>query len=130
ISKSLNAVGILKLAQQGKLNLYQDINQYLTTWKFPYDTISKDKKISTAALLSHTAGVSVYGFPGYERDSIIPGVTDILDGKYPANTPPVLSLTEPGKEFSYSGGGILISQQLLSDITKQPYEQFMYKNVL
>ena len=35
ISKSLNAVGILQLAQQGKLDLYQDINQYLVNWKFP-----------------------------------------------------------------------------------------------
>lgn len=130
ISKSLNALGVLKLAQQGKLNLYQDINQYLISWKFPYDTVSKDEKITTAQLLSHTAGVSVYGFPGYERDSVIPGITEILDGKHPANTPPVRSLTEPGKEFSYSGGGILISQQLLTDITKQPYEQFMYNNVL
>jgi len=130
ISKSLNAVGILQLAQEGKLNLYQDINQYLTSWRFPYDTVSKNKKITTAALLSHTAGVSVYGFPGYERDSAIPSITEILDGKYPANTPPVRSLTEPGNEFSYSGGGILISQQLLTDITKQPYEQFMYSNVL
>ena len=129
ISKSLNAVGILQLAQQGRLNLYKDINQYLTSWKFPYDTLSKGKKITTAQLLSHTAGVSVYGFPGYERDSMIPSITEILDGKHPANTPPVRSYTEPGNEFSYSGGGILISQQLHSDITKQPYEQFMYKNV-
>ena len=130
ISKSLNAIGILQLAQQGKLNLYQDINQYLTSWRFPYDTISGNKKITTAQLLSHTAGISVYGFPGYERDSIIPALTEILDGRYPANTPPVRSLTEPGTAFSYSGGGILISQQILTDIAKQPYEQFMYSNVL
>lgn len=130
ISKSLHAIGILQLAQQGKLNLYQDINQYLISWKFPYDTVSKDKKITSAQLLSHTAGVSVYGFPGYERGRVIPIITGILDGKHPANTSPVRSITEPGKEFSYSGGGILISQQLLTDITKQPYEQFMDHNVL
>ncbi|SMC42350.1 serine hydrolase domain-containing protein [Moheibacter sediminis] len=130
ISKSLNAIGVLQLAQHGKLNLHEDINRYLTSWTFPYDTLSNNKKITTAQLLSHTAGVSVYGFPGYERNSIIPGITEILDGKYPANTPPIRSLTEPGTAFSYSGGGILISQQILTDITQQPYEQFMYKNVL
>lgn len=130
ISKSLNAVGILQLAQRGKLNLYQDINQYLSSWIFPYDTLSKGKKITTAQLLSHTAGISVYGFPGYERAGPIPGITEILDGRHPANTPPVRSATEPGNEFSYSGGGILISQQLLTDITKQAYEQYMYSNVL
>jgi len=129
ISKSLNAIGILSLAQQGKLNLYQDINQYLISWKFPYDTVSKGKKITMAQLLSHTAGVSVYGFPGYERDSILPTIVEILDGKYPANTQPVRSSTQPGKEFNYSGGGILISQQILTDISKEPYEQFMYNNV-
>lgn len=44
ISKSLNAVGILKLAQDKKIDLYTDINTYLTTWKFPYDSVSKKQK--------------------------------------------------------------------------------------
>lgn len=129
ISKSLNAVGILQLAQQGKLDLYRDINQYLVNWKFPYDTVSHGKKITTAQLLSHTAGLGIHGFPGYSRDSIIPGVTAILDGRAPSNTEAVRSVTEPGKESRYSGGGILITQQMLTDLTKQPYEQYMYEQV-
>lgn len=130
ISKSLNAVGILYLAQQGKLDLYHDINQYLVNWKFPYDTVSHGKKITTAQLLSHTAGLSVHGFPGYQRDSVIPAITDILDGRPPSNTEAVRSLAEPGKESRYSGGGILKTQQMLTDITKQRYEQYMYEHVL
>lgn len=130
ISKSLNAVGILHLAQQGKLDLYQDINQYLVNWKFPYDTVSHGKKITTARLLSHTAGLSVHGFPGYQQDSVIPTVTDILDGRPPSNTEAVRSVTEPDKEYRYSGGGTLITQQMLTDLTKQPYEQYMYEQVL
>ena len=67
ISKSLNAVGVLKLAQENKLDINKDINDYLKSWKFPYDSLSKGKKITTANLLSHTAGLSVYGgFPGYD----------------------------------------------------------------
>lgn len=130
ISKSLNAVGILYLAQQGKLDLYQDINQYLVNWKFPYDTVSHGKKITTAQLLSHTAGLSVHGFPGYQRDSVIAVVTDILDGRAPSNTEAVRSLAEPGTGPRYSGGGTLITQQMLTDLTKQPYEQYMYERVL
>jgi CubicO group peptidase (beta-lactamase class C family) len=130
ISKSINAVGILQLAQQGKLDLYQDINQYLDSWKFPYDTVSHGKKITTAQLLSHTAGLGVHGFPGYQRDSTIPKVTDILDGLPPSNTEAVRSVMEPGKESRYSGGGILITQQMLTDLTKQPYEDYMYDHVL
>jgi len=130
ISKSLNAVGILQLAQQGKVDLYQDINQYLVNWKFPYDTVSLGKKITTAQLLSHTAGLGVHGFPGYQRDSAIAAVTDILDGRAPSNTEAVRSVTEPGKESRYSGGGILITQQMLTDLTKQRYEQYIYEHVL
>ncbi len=129
ISKSLNAIGILQLAQQGKLDLYQDINQYLVSWKFPYDTVSHGKKITTAQLLTHTAGLGVYGFPGYRRDTVIAAVTDILDGRPPSNTEAVRSYTEPGKEVSYSGGGTLITQQMLTDLTKQRYEQYMYEQV-
>src|SRR6185437_9279862 len=51
ISKSLNSVGILKLAQDKQIDLYADINNYLTSWKFPYDTTSKGKKITIANLL-------------------------------------------------------------------------------
>jgi len=130
ISKSLNAVGILQLAQQGKLDLYQDINQYLVDWKFPYDTVSHGKKITIAQLLTHTAGLGVHGFPGYRRDSVIASVTDILDGRAPSNTEAVRSVAEPGSGPRYSGGGILITQQMLTDLTKQPYEQYMYEHVL
>ena len=130
ISKSLNAVGILYLAQQGKLDIYQDINQYLVNWKFPYDTVSHGKKITTAQLLSHTAGLGVHGFPGYQRDSAIAMVIDILEGRAPSNTEAVRSVAEPGTGPRYSGGGTLITQQMLTDLTKQPYEQYMYEQVL
>ena len=83
-SKSLNAIGVLKLVQDGKVNLNEDINKYLKTWKFPYDTLSKDKKITVANLLSHTAGITIHGFPGYEIGDTIPTLTQILDGQKPA----------------------------------------------
>ncbi|HET7003260.1 MAG TPA: serine hydrolase domain-containing protein, partial [Puia sp.] len=104
ISKSLNAVGILKLAQENKVDLQADINQYLTDWKFPYDAKANGKKISTIELLSHTAGLNVHGFPGYERGTPIPTVVQILDGQPPANSPAIRSVTEPGLRSEYSGG--------------------------
>jgi CubicO group peptidase (beta-lactamase class C family) len=130
ISKSLNAVGVLKLVQDKKLDLNTDINQYLKSWKFPYDSVSKNKKITVAQLLSHTAGLSVHGFPGYPSGQIVPAITDVLDGKTPANTAPVRSEFEPGLKFQYSGGGITVSQLIVMDITGQPYADFMWENVL
>src|SRR5450432_3336068 len=109
ISKSLNAVGVLKLMQDGKLNLNTDINEYLRSWKFPYDSISHGKKITIANLLSHTAGLTVHGFPGYSRGDTIPTLLQVLDGKHPANTEAIRSAFEPSLKYQYSGGGTTIS---------------------
>ena len=130
ISKSLHAVGVLKLVQDHKLDPYADINDYLTTWKFPYDSVSKNKKISVAHLLSHTAGLNVHGFPGYEMGQSLPTVPQILDGKKPANTSAVRSMFEPGLRSEYSGGGTTISQLIVMDITHQAYDQYMWEQVL
>jgi CubicO group peptidase (beta-lactamase class C family) len=129
-SKSLNAIGVLKLVQDGKVNLNEDINKYLKTWKFPYDTLSKGKKITVANLLSHTAGITIHGFPGYEIGDTIPTLTQILDGQKPANTKAVRSIYEPSLKYQYSGGGTTISQLIIQDVTGQPYDEYMWNNVL
>ena len=130
ISKTLNALGILKLAQEKKVDLYTDINTYLTSWKFPYDSLFKGKPVTLAQILSHHAGLSVHGFPGHNINGPIPTVFDVLDGKQPAVTPAVRSMFEPDLKFQYSGGGTTISQVLLTDITKQAYDVWMYEHVL
>ena len=130
ISKSINSMGVLKLVEMGKLDPEADINKYLTSWKFPYDSISKNKKISVNNLLSHTAGLDIHGFPGYKKTDSLPTVQQILDGKRPANTKAVRSLFEPGTKFKYSGGGTTISQLALTSITKSDYADWMQKNVL
>jgi CubicO group peptidase (beta-lactamase class C family) len=133
VSKSINAVGLMKLVQDKELDLYADINQYLTSWKFPYDSVSKGKKISTANLLSHTAGLNVADFdsyPPYLPGQPLPDLVEILKGVSPATNPAVRSLIAPGLRFMYSGGGVTITQLLVEDITHQPYASYMYKNVL
>ncbi|HTE00153.1 MAG TPA: serine hydrolase [Mucilaginibacter sp.] len=151
ISKSLNAVGVLKLAQEKKLDLYVDINNYLNNpkqaantridsytllngsqlnWKFPYDSLSKGKKITIANLLSHTGGLSVHGFGGYERGTDIPNIVQILDGTPPANSAKIRSMYEPGLKSEYSGGGVTISQLIVMNTTHMAYEKYMYENVL
>lgn len=130
ISKSLNSLALLKLVQEGKIDLEADINGYLKSWKFPYDSIAGNKKITLANLLSHTAGISVHGFPGYAVGDSIPSLPQILDGIKPANTRPVRSQFEPSKRFQYSGGGSTISQLMLMDVTGRKCEEYMKKEVL
>lgn len=130
ISKSLNSMGLLKLVQQGKLEGEADINNYLKTWKFPYDSITGINKINLYQLLSHTAGLDIHGFPGYKRTDVLPTLPQILNGEKPANTKKVHSLFAAGTQVKYSGGGTTISQLMLMDVTGQEYAAYMEKEVL
>lgn len=130
ISKSINSLGILKLFQEGKLGLDDDVNNYLKTWKFPYDETSKGKKITIANLLSHTAGLSGHGFGGYEKGKTLPTTIETLDGKSPSNSGAIRSLFEPGLRFQYSGGGTTITQLILENTAGEKYEDYMLKNVI
>ena len=130
ISKSLNGVGVMRLVQDGLLDLNADVNQYLKGWKFRYDSVSKGKKITMAELLSHTAGLTVHGFPGYDIKDSIPSIEQILDGQRPANSPRVQSMSEPGLRSVYSGGGITLSQLAVMNITGLPYDQYMRDSIL
>ena len=130
ISKSLNSIGVLELVEQKKIDLYTDINTYLRSWKFPYDSLSKGKKITVANLLSHTAGLTVHGFGGYEKGEAIPTVVQVLDGKKPANSAAVRSMYAPGLKYEYSGGGTTISQLIIMDITNGPYDIYLLIYVL
>lgn len=130
ISKSFNAVGVLKLMQDKKLDLYTDINTYLKSWQFPYDSLAKGKKITMANLLSHTGGINLSGFGGYLPGKPLPTIVQVLNGEKPANSPRIHSLFEPGLRPEYSGGGIIISQLIVMDITGRPYADYMKQTVL
>jgi CubicO group peptidase (beta-lactamase class C family) len=81
-------------------------------------------------LLTHTAGLTVGGFPGYVAGAPVPSVLQILDGAPPANTPPVRVDTTPGSLFRYSGGGITVLQLLLADVTGEEFPGLMHARVL
>lgn len=130
ISKSLNSMGILKLVEEKKIDPEADINTLLKSWQFPYDSNSGKTKINLYHLLSHSAGLGVHGFPGYQRGSKLPALQQILDGHSPANTPAVRSQFEAGTRLQYSGGGITISQLIIEDITGKRYHEYMSDAVL
>ena len=130
ISKSLNSIGVLRLVEKKMISCDSDINKYLVSWKFPYDSTSHGRKITIKKLLSHTAGLSIHGFPGYGRREERPAIVQVLNGEKPSNTAPVRSVEEPGKHVIYSGGGTTILQLIVTDITGTSYEAYMQREVL
>lgn len=129
ISKPIFALGVMRLAQDGQLNLDDDIHDYLSSWHVPANE-GWQPKITWRQLLSHTAGLTVHGFPGYQASERLPTVMQILNGKAPANTAKVEVNILPGTQFRYSGGGITVAQQALVDLLKKPFPQIMRELVL
>ena len=65
ISKPVFALGVLRLVDAGKLNLDANVNDYLKTWKLPENDLTRQSRVTLRGILSHTAGLTVHGFPGY-----------------------------------------------------------------
>jgi CubicO group peptidase (beta-lactamase class C family) len=130
ISKPLAAMAALRLVQQGKLSLDTDVNTYLTSWKFPSDPVAAGKSITLRELLTHTAGTTVHGFPGYASNEPVPTLVQVLNGEKPANTPAIRSEAPPGVNWKYSGGGYTIMQQVLIDLTEEPFPKLLHDSVL
>ena len=130
ISKPTFALGVMRLVQNGTLNLDDDVNAKLTSWHLPENRFTLHEKVTLRRILSHNAGLTVSGFPGYEAGSAIPTVPQILDGVPPANTPPVRVDTTPGAISRYSGGGLTIAMLLVTDVVHEPFPAFMQRMVL
>jgi CubicO group peptidase (beta-lactamase class C family) len=86
--------------------------------------------VAGVALLSHSAGLTVHGFPGYQADAPLPTLVQILDGVKPANTDPIRVNVLPGSLWRYSGGGYTVLQQLMIDATQKPFPAIMAGMVL
>jgi CubicO group peptidase (beta-lactamase class C family) len=119
ISKPVAALVALRLVAQGELSLDGDVNEYLTSWRLPGG--DGDLPVTVRHLLCHAGALTVHGVPGYDRGQPLPSLAQILDGLPPANTPPVRRDGVPGRAYRYSGGGYVLLQQLLEDVTGRPF---------
>lgn len=130
LSKPVAAATALTLVQDRRIALDEDVNQKLTSWKIPAADTNMFRKVTLRRLLSHSAGLTVEGFPGYTSDKPLPTLRQILDGQAPANTAPVRLQLEPGLQYRYSGGGYQVVELLISDLTGSEFEDVVREKVL
>ncbi len=130
ISKSVNALAVLTTAADRSFDLDAPINTYLASWKLPENDLTAASPVTLRRLLSHTAGTTVHGFPGYPTGATLPTLVQVLDGTPPSNTPAVRVDLAPGATFRYSGGGTTITQLLLVDTLGMPYPEIQAQRVL
>jgi CubicO group peptidase (beta-lactamase class C family) len=130
ISKPVTASAALQLVQEGKLGLDAPVNGELRSWRIPANSFTQGHPVTLRQVLTHTAGLTVSGFPGYPAGAPLPSVVQILDGRPPANNAPVVVDQSPGSAFRYSGGGFTVAQLLIADADGRSFPDLMRARVL
>ena len=120
VSKPMFALTLLRYVDKGKIDLDADISGVVPEFV-------KKGPVTFAALLSHTAGYNVHGFPGYPANHEPLSLEDVLDGK--GNTPRLRRIRPYGKQHMYSGGGITLAQLAFERITGTTLREAFKKEV-
>ncbi|MCB1675746.1 MAG: beta-lactamase family protein [Halioglobus sp.] len=133
LSKWIAAHAVMKLVEQGRLDLDQPVERYLTRWKLPTGAFSS-REVTARRLLSHTAGLTdALGFGDYGRDETLPTPEAELTaprGSTGQRTSPVSVGVEPGSQFRYSGGGYLLLELLVEEVAGEPFQAFVNREIL
>lgn len=127
ISKTLTSVAVQRVLARESVPLNTDVNKLLRGWRL--DEGAYAGQVTVERILSHTAGLNVPGFPGFEPGDPLPAsLIDELEGR--ALTQPLRVESEPGKSPRYSGGGYALLQLMMNGITRRPFADVMRREVL
>lgn len=117
ISKTFTAMATLKLWEEGKLNIDDDLTKYFV--KFPYEGVT------IKMLLSHRSGLPNYlhYFEAYNWDKKkMVTNTDILQSLYQMHPP----LEFPsGKHFSYCNTNFALLALIIETVSGLPYKTYL-----
>ncbi len=131
ISKPVNAMALLKAAEEGRFSIDEDVNKLLSSWQIPESEHTESAFVTPRMLASHTSGLGDgLGFPGYEPQVALPSLPQIFDGAEQSNVGMVRMARPPMTAYHYSGGGVTILQQLLLDTYDKPYAELLQEMVL
>ena len=125
LSKPLTAIVALKMVDKKKIQLDSSVNSQLTTWKIPENDFTTDISITPRHLILHTSGLNVPAYPGYEKDSEIPELIELLNGVGNSNTEPTKVLVKPNTEWRYSGAGYSVLQLLMIEKSELSFPKLM-----
>ena len=131
ISKPVMAIAAARLAEQGLFNLDADVADYIRRWQIPFQPDFADRPVTARMLLSHTAGFDDgLGFAGYEPTQPLPSILAILNGEAPATNPAIRQGFRAMSRSLYSGGGSVVMQLLLTDLTGLPFDAVVERTIL
>ncbi|MFW9923229.1 MAG: serine hydrolase domain-containing protein [Candidatus Thorarchaeota archaeon] len=121
MSKTFCAWAVMNLYEDGLLDLDNPVDDYLTRWHLP-ETGFDNSEVTIRRILSHTAGLSLESFMGYETVDEVLSIEEALED--------VKVIVEPGSTWMYSGGGYLVLQLLIEEVSNQSYTDYLTNEIL
>jgi CubicO group peptidase (beta-lactamase class C family) len=132
LSKWVSAVGVMKLVEEGKLDLDAPVGKYLTRWQLPPSEFNNEE-VTVRRLLSHTAGLTDgLGYSGFETGTPVQTLEQSLTKASYADvgsSGEVRVGIKPGSKFRYSGGGYTLLQLLVEEVSGQSFASYMKESV-
>ena len=128
ISKTVAAWGVMKLVQEGKIDLDSPVEKYLTRWHLPKSEFDSDE-VTVRRLLSHTAGLSLSSVSAGLSYDNLPSLEEWMDGKNDGLGKLEIIL-KPGTKWEYSGGGFGLLQLIIEEVSGQDFEEYMQTNII
>jgi CubicO group peptidase (beta-lactamase class C family) len=120
MSKQFTAVCVLKLAQEGKLNLDDDIRKFL-----PYYN-THGRHITIENVLSHTSGIVDFTEKKeFAANAILEQSHQDLLNSFMNDS----LLFEPGTDWSYSGSGYVLAGLIIEKISGMPLSEYLKQNI-
>jgi CubicO group peptidase (beta-lactamase class C family) len=128
VSKSVAALAVMKLVEDGKIHLEDPAEHYLTRWRLP-ESAFDSQEVTIRRLLSHSAGLTLHGYPGYHPQTELPTLEASLSGTGLA-TPGVTLADQPGAAFRYSGGGFTLLELIVEEVTGMRFADYADTEIL
>ena len=122
VSKTLIWINVMQLVEQGKLDLEEDIRNYLPEGFLT--NLTFDEKITMLDLMSHQAGFQemYLGIQTSNEDEVV-SLEEALKSNQPKQ------VYKPGTVTAYSNWGAALAAYIVQNISGMDYVEYVYKNI-
>jgi CubicO group peptidase (beta-lactamase class C family) len=128
VTKTITAIGLLQLVEQGLVDLNAPITDYLPDFSFNYDA-NWAPSITVKNLLTHTSAMADFfeiDATGYKDDDAL---SAYFSGPY-GESPFAYLMAPPGRMFNYTNPGYMLAGWVTESVSGTYYRQYIQENVL